>query len=438
MANTAYRNNARHRAGRGGARLGIAVSLVTAVGACSSVPDAVNPVEWYKSAEHAVFGGTAADTETTSPETTASTYRPPEIPARDQPFPNLGEGPERPVVRSPAETAQLTEGLVADRARARHSDLSIPLQGMSGERRMALPMASEGAPVVASTTAPEVIRTQLGPAAAATAEGGAQRPVNSRRPTVGAERAEGPTASAPAQGSRPAAVAGAQGTRSQGRVVFSDAPPPPSASPAPPPRPQFSNAPPATLGLSSVPSQTQPRLATPDSAPATATALPPPPPLRSAAVGGGAASIPASGVDAPENSSAEEIQNRPAEENMAALDQRPGSAARSELIATIQFSGNATEFGDSERNILRQVAALHQQRGGMIRVMSHGGDGRGGDDSAQDAAENDQIALERASLVARELMRLGVRREEIRAVAVAGSAAPEDSVGQATEIYFVY
>lgn len=123
---------------------------------------------------------------------------------------------------------------------------------------------------------------------------------------------------------------------------------------------------------------------------------------------------------------------------MAALDQRHGSAARSELIATIQFSGNATEFGDSERNILRQVAALHQQRGGMIRVMSHGGDGRGGDDSAQDAAENDQIALERASLVARELMRLGVRREEIRAVAVAGSAAPEDSVGQATEIYFVY
>jgi outer membrane protein OmpA-like peptidoglycan-associated protein len=477
MANMTNRDRSRTRGGAGravGVQLGMVVSAALSLGACSSVPDAVNPVEWYKSAEQAVFGSgqEVADAEAASGETDASVYTPPEIPGRNQPFPNLGDGPERPVVRTPAETGRLTEGLVADRARARHSERGIPLQGMSGERRAGLPTMADGEfplgpETMAAASAPEVIRTQIGRPAPPRADGAAQAqgPTPPRGPSdPAAVRAQSTapaqaTGSVGAPGAAVATTAPRQANGTPTRMTFSDAPPPAaggsrSASP-PPPRPTFSDVAPPTLGLSSAPPpRQQPTVAEP---PVTALAdLPPPPPPGSAAPGrneapaprSGAPAAPHEGIEVPEALVEEDdAQGAPADptaDTMAALGQAPDQSAddaaepaRSERIATIQFGRETAELGQPEREILRQVAALHQQRGGMIRVVGHG-DSAAEDESAQGDTMNEQISLERANTVAQELIRLGVSRQEIRAVALTGSTLAAEDSAPAAEIYFVY
>jgi outer membrane protein OmpA-like peptidoglycan-associated protein len=123
-------------------------------------------------------------------------------------------------------------------------------------------------------------------------------------------------------------------------------------------------------------------------------------------------------------------------ERTAALEQANPPTAKSERadrIATIQFRGEATELGNAERDILRQVAALHQQRGGMIRVLGHGG-APDQDNSAEDDAS--QVSLERANAVAQELIRLGVSRQNVHASA--GTTDAEKTDTQTAEIYFIY
>ncbi|MGZ9083095.1 MAG: OmpA family protein [Rhodoplanes sp.] len=139
----------------------------------------------------------------------------------------------------------------------------------------------------------------------------------------------------------------------------------------------------------------------------------------------------AKGADAPDNPTV-------GSENTATLDQAnapAGRPERSDRIATIQFGGEAAELGDAERDILRQVAALHQQRGGTIRVVSRGG-ASGREDSAE--ADADQVSLERANAVAQELIRLGVSRQNVRAVALSGATDAEKTDKQTAEIYFIY
>jgi outer membrane protein OmpA-like peptidoglycan-associated protein len=481
-----------------GVQLGMAVSAVLAVSACSSVPDAVNPVEWYKSAEQAVFSGgqTSVDAEAAASEAGAPAYTPPEIPGRNQPFPNLGDGPERPVARTPAETSRLTQGLIADRAQSRHSERAIPLQGMSGERRAALPMMADGAlsldpeaqAVATASSPPQVIRTQIGPAAAPRGEGAAQAqgPTATRGPSGPAGRTEQETGPARVSGA-PAATVSAprRAGGAPSRLAFSNVPPPAAASTpasAPPPRPTFSDVAPPTLGLSSAPSpRQQPTAVEPPVAAAPDLVPPPPPPgsalsgpvqplnLRSGQTPGqeseptleaDAPSAPQGRVEVPEATFEEEAQdtplgnvtggngmdangnvgNGPVAGDVAALGQAAGQAAepaRSERIATIHFARETAELGEAERDILRQVAALHQQRGGMIRVVGHGGTATG-NESTQEDTMNAQISLERANTVAQELIRLGVSRQEIRAVALAGAPAAGQANGQAAEIYFIY
>ena len=457
-----------------GIQLGKAILALLVLGACSSVPDAVNPVQWYKSAEQAVFGdgqSATASAEAASAGTGAPAYTPPEIPGGNQPFPNLGDGPERPVARTPAETSALTEGLVADRARSRHSERGIPLQGMSGERRAGLPMMTDGEPppdmeastVATAPSSPEVIRTETSRAAAPRPAGAGQGPAGLRGPSgTAGETTQSTTAGrTPRAAQTPDAPAttGAQQQASSApsRMAFSDAAPPsgppsgtsPSAAP---PRPRFSDVAPPTLGLSSAPPPRQQQM--PANAPVAAAPdlLPPPPGIAATGTGAPSQSASGSGPSSAPRGVAEAREALVEEEdardvaagnmtgNMAALDQTADEAAepaRSERIATIQFGLETAELGAPEREVLRQVAALHQQRGGMIRVVGHGGTDSEGE-SAQGDTTTEQISLERANIVAQELIRLGVSRQEIRAVALTGATAAGETDAQAAEIYFVY
>jgi len=90
------------------ARLAIPLTAVLLAG-CSSVPDAVNPANWW----HALEGGRIAD------------ERPPP-PNADAPYPNLGTVPPRPEVTDAATRTRIAAGLVADRANAQYAGAAGP------------------------------------------------------------------------------------------------------------------------------------------------------------------------------------------------------------------------------------------------------------------------------------------------------------------------
>lgn len=89
---------------------GSALAVVLMLGACSSVPDAINPVEWGKSIGDAFDG---------DEETAAKSDQP--IPGEDEDYPRLADTPAKPVVTGDAERDALVAGLAADRANAQYS-----------------------------------------------------------------------------------------------------------------------------------------------------------------------------------------------------------------------------------------------------------------------------------------------------------------------------
>jgi outer membrane protein OmpA-like peptidoglycan-associated protein len=136
-------------AGRG---LAIAVlALMTAIGGCSQVPDAVNPVEWYKSTIDFFGGGddtkSAADAgDKPDQKSRPVTERGQQAPGTDKPFPSLATVPDRPPAPSASERRQVVEGLVADRSRARYSSEVIRRQGEAAETLRSGATAVAGAP----------------------------------------------------------------------------------------------------------------------------------------------------------------------------------------------------------------------------------------------------------------------------------------------------
>ncbi|WPZ32801.1 OmpA family protein [Thalassobaculum sp. OXR-137] len=134
--------------------IGLAAAL--ALSGCSSVPDALNPVEWYEGTTDTV-GGWLSDDE---PQASA----PADASSADKPFPNLASVPQRPTPTTTAEErAAIQQGLVADRDSARYTDstdVSAPAapptsRSGSGQQTASLPASPPPSPTVrAPDTAP--------------------------------------------------------------------------------------------------------------------------------------------------------------------------------------------------------------------------------------------------------------------------------------------
>jgi outer membrane protein OmpA-like peptidoglycan-associated protein len=101
---------------------GLASSLVAAgliaglIAGCTWMPDAVNPVEWYKSGRDTVTGDGPSDEKKQAMAKAKAT------PGQGKAFPNLSTVPDRPRTTSAADRAKLAGGLVADRQHARYTD----------------------------------------------------------------------------------------------------------------------------------------------------------------------------------------------------------------------------------------------------------------------------------------------------------------------------
>ncbi|MHC8509743.1 MAG: OmpA family protein [Rhodospirillales bacterium] len=93
----------------------------------------------------------------------------------------------------------------------------------------------------------------------------------------------------------------------------------------------------------------------------------------------------------------------------------PGSVK----VATILFTNGSASLQGGDRGILNQVAALQQQKGGMVRVIGHASSRTRTMDPERHRNVNYKISANRADAVAAALVRLGVPREAIMVGAVA-------------------
>jgi len=93
-----------------------AIGLAVGLAGCSSVPDALNPVEWAKD-----IGSVFSDDDPQAADAKARAERRP-VPGADRPFPNLSTVPGRPAVTPAGDRDRIAQGLRADRENARYAD----------------------------------------------------------------------------------------------------------------------------------------------------------------------------------------------------------------------------------------------------------------------------------------------------------------------------
>jgi outer membrane protein OmpA-like peptidoglycan-associated protein len=344
--------------------------------AACSVPDSLNPVEWYRD----TTGLSKNDPGPDAPNTKNLEA------GGQQDFPTLASVPPAPTrALSTEEREALTQHLLADRANAKYIDEQLrvgpasasappPARAATEPATSPAAVAVDAAPAAAPRTA--VAQTPLPPPAApAPAEVAEATPQESSLTTPEVTNLPQPeTPRSPPPPPPADLVAG-------GQAPAEPAPPPP-ARPAPVPVP-----PPAPV-------------ATPAAPPAAA---PPPAPARQAAQ---LASLPP-----------------------AAAPTGGGAAP----VAQITFANNSTRLSAADERTLDEVVPMQQRSGGAVRVVGYA-EGRGAGVAQQLASF--KMVLDRANAVAAALRNAGVEPNRI----LVEAAPPTSETGvmaQRAEIFLV-
>ncbi len=152
-----------------------ALLLLGGLGACSAVPDAVNPVEWYRGVT-GLFEDDDAQLERAQEQAARQTTP---LPGTGKPYPNLATVPNRPQVTSAAERGKVAAGLAADRENARYAESGSPgAATVDPTPAAAVPIPSSVArPPIAAPAAPQPLPQQT---AALPPVQPAQQPVQAR------------------------------------------------------------------------------------------------------------------------------------------------------------------------------------------------------------------------------------------------------------------
>jgi outer membrane protein OmpA-like peptidoglycan-associated protein len=415
--------------------LGPAVSaavLLAAVGGCSRVPDAINPVEWYKNTTEFFAGEDdkkPAATESDKKQSTLAADRGKPPPGAGKPAPNLGSFPDRPPLTRAEQSRLADQGLVSDREGRRYSSESVqrqsePVEALAPRIEAAMPDAPAAPPPPAMSTAPPT--TVAAPLMAAPA---------APPPPVVAPLMAAPVAPPAAAPSVPMAAASAA---------------PPAAAVPPPPV----TAPPSSRVRET--RQASPARRPPAGAPALKLKLPPasasvpvpvPGPFETMVISSAGVELAAAPLLASPPTASPAPRGR-------VKSRRKGGTSRfrqargalppgATKVATILFPKGSAELDARDRRILDDVFRLHRQRGGKMRVIGHASLRTRNLDAATHKMVNYRISAARADSVARELIRRGVRADEISVDAKSDSEPvyyeimPSGEAGnRRAEIYF--
>jgi flagellar motor protein MotB len=91
-------------------------------------------------------------------------------------------------------------------------------------------------------------------------------------------------------------------------------------------------------------------------------------------------------------------------------------------VATIRFKNGSAKLSSRDRQILEQVVRLKKERGGRIHVVGHASSRTQNMDPVSHKMINFRVSAARADVVARELQRLGADRLQLQVDAVSDSA----------------
>jgi outer membrane protein OmpA-like peptidoglycan-associated protein len=373
----------------------LAILVALSTGGCSTVPDALNPVEWYKGTRDWISG------EDEPQIANKSEAKP--VPGADKPFPDLNTVPDRPPQSTAAERERTANSLIADRATARYSDEEIRRQ--------------DNAVVVGTLPPPDP-----SPPVPETTRPARQAAVPPVPPTPGRSAERRQPVSPP--GAAPAAN---------------------PVSPPPPPPPSMPNQPVSVFPDQPTQSTGLPRPPQPAQRSPLPTSPPPPPvivggdtpgpfgnverpPMVNPSGGGPALGRPAQPAQ-PSTEFFEADRFAPRFPNVVGLPQRPAfdtpppqapafdtpqsAGPDSPPVATIHFADGSARIGAGDRETIRQVYNRYRSRGGRIHVIGHASSRTRNLDQASHQLANFSISYERARAVAAVLERLGVPPEVI-------------------------
>lgn len=368
----------------------VALALMIQLGltGCSSYPDALNPISWYRDLTGASKNDDVGDKRNQKNLDAGG----------QEPYPNLAEVPDAPdSAMSTIDRDALKDSLVADRENAKYSDDQLRAgRAIPGAPppppEVATPAKSPSADVTSSSSPPPSA-TNLSPsppeAAPAPSAGSAPPPV---APTVASATPAPPQSTSQAA---PSTQAAARNT--------------PPAHPAAAPSPK-SEAPPDESPLTSPTVAQVPQGETPAAPPPPPQIPPPLPPVTAAS--------PSPALAPPQSASPSRDQATSAVTRLKAPQQQaslpPASALRrgpaiSYRVADIAFADGSAKLPDTASGTFAEVAKLYGENGGRIRIVGHGEAASGAD-----AAMNGfTLALDRAQAVAVALTGAGVPAKNI-------------------------
>jgi len=333
-------------------RLVLALTLPLVATGCSSVPDAMNPAEWYRSTVDYVAGedeeGKAADAKTAEAKTA-------EAAEGDKKFPPLPGDAERAKAEQAQETQAVAQGLVADTQEGRYSSETVARQGEAvSPLQPEVSAKAASAPAPASTTAAPAPMQQQ----AAAPMPQAQRPLDttgmSLQEIYQANLAQRRPYSATSAPSRPGGQAQSMATGGY--------------------------YPTQTVVISS-----------------------------SGVSQGGQASMSRLQMGGTATHQSRMTASVVAKNGAHDLSEfNPASVSNSYKVAVIQFANGAAGLTSSERAILRKVVSLHKERGGTIRVVGHASSRTRDMEPVKHKMVNWNVSTSRADRVAKEFLRLGV------------------------------
>jgi len=366
----------------------VAVFVALSTGACSSVPDAVNPVEWYKGTKDWVSG------EEKPEEADKSAAKP--MPGADKTFPQLTSVPKRPQQSTAAERKKMANRLIADRDAARYSDEQFRRQDSSVSAG-ALPMPSSAAPV--SSPAPnvaDVASVRVAP-----------RPLATQKPIAPPALAPRPSTATvvPAIPNQPIAVIPNQASASVGLPRAPQVTLTPAIQMTPPlPLVIVGSAPPVPALDPAIPTDNLQR-----------------PPAVNPSGGGSSFGQPAP-LAQRSGGFFEADQFAPRFPNEVGLPQRstiesPSFVTAQSLepssppAAVILFADGSARVGGGDRRVIRQIYNDFWFRGGRIHIIGHASSRTRNLDQASHQLANFSISYDRARAVASILERLGVPPE---------------------------
>ncbi len=285
--------------------------------------------------------------------------------------PNLGDVPsEAPQTSSQTARQEVREGLLADRSQARYTDETLTGEGLVG-----------AAPGLTDPSAPATARAapSAPPFASLDSQNSAQSAARQSYQLGGSQAAT--RSAAAATGAQAAASTASQTQSTQTQSAQTQAAQTQAAQ------------------TQTVPTQQQQRQATATTTQRQALPQARPPTTQQAQAATRTAPRQAASIPSPAPPPTPSLPPLP-----------PGPPV---LLGVIYFNHNSTALSQGDLQVLRQVVALQQQRGGVLRVVGHASQRTAQLDPRAHEQANLQLSQRRADSVARALRGFGVRPDSV-------------------------